>query len=91
MSATELDYRPVFVGEGKAKLEALKASSSPANRDAARQALLAEAEQRLLDEVVVVPICFPRACDVVGELNGLGEEAAWANGSFLGSLRDVKR
>ena len=75
----------------KTKLEALKGSPTPANRDAARQALLAEAEQRLLDEVVVFPLLFPKTADLLGEVKGLGEEAAWKNCAFFGSLRDAVR
>lgn len=75
----------------KAALEALKATPGAAQRDAARQALLGEAEQRLLDEVVVVPLLYPRAAEVLGDVKGLGEEAAWQNGGFLGSLRDARR
>ena len=76
----------------KAKLEALKASPTSAARDALREALLGEAEQRLLDEVVVYPLLFPKTHDLLGPaLKGLGEKPAWDNCAFLGSLRDASR
>jgi ABC-type oligopeptide transport system substrate-binding subunit len=77
--------------ETKSRLAALKASPSPAARDALRQALFLEAEQRLLDEVVVFPLLFPKTCDLLGAVKGLGEPAAWANCAFVGSLRDATR
>lgn len=77
--------------ETKSALAALKASPSASTRDALRQALFLEAEQRLLDEVVVFPILFPKTCELMGPLKGLGEPAAWANCAFVGSLRDVTR
>ncbi len=77
--------------EAKSRLAAHAGGPTAASRAALRGALLAEAEQRLLDEAVVVPVMVLRAADVLGPLKGLGEEAAWANGTFLGSLRDVSR
>ena len=75
----------------KLKLQALKSSPTKEARDELRLALLAEAEQRLLDECVVTPLVFPRRADVLGALKGLGEDAAWKNCSFVGSLRDAAR
>lgn len=75
----------------KARLEAVKGSPSASTRNAARQALLAEAEQRLLDEAVVYPLLYPKTCDLVGAVKGLGADAAWANCAFVGSLRDATR
>lgn len=73
----------------KERLAAAKASLSESTRSALRQALLAEAEQRLLDEAVVVPLVFLRTPEVLGPVKGLGEEAAWSNCAFVGSLRDA--
>lgn len=77
--------------EAKSRLSAHKAGPTAASREALRLALLAEAEQRLLGEAVLVPLVFPRLADVVGAVKGLGEEAAWDNCAFVGSLRDVTR
>jgi ABC-type oligopeptide transport system substrate-binding subunit len=71
------------------KLEALKASANDTSRAAARQALLGEAEQRLLDELVVVPLIFPRVGEVLSGIQGIGTDAAWANCAFVGSLREA--
>jgi ABC-type oligopeptide transport system substrate-binding subunit len=71
------------------RLEALKASPSDTARAAARQALLGEAEQRLLDEFVVVPLLFPRVGEVLSGIQGVGSDAAWANCAFVGSLREA--
>ncbi len=73
----------------KERLAAAKDSPSETTRSALRQALLAEAEQRLLDEAVVVPLVFLRTPEILGPVKGLGEEAAWANCAFVGSLRDA--
>jgi ABC-type oligopeptide transport system substrate-binding subunit len=75
----------------KELLASVKASPSEANRSALRQALLLEAEQRLLDEAVVVPLAFLRTPEVLGGVTGLGSDAAWSNPAFVGSLRDAKR
>lgn len=75
----------------KELLASVQAGASEANRSALRQALLVEAEQRLLDEAVVVPLVFVRTPEVLGDVTGLGSDAAWSNPAFVGSLRDAKR
>jgi ABC-type oligopeptide transport system substrate-binding subunit len=71
-------------------LAAVKSGANDTNRAGLRQALLAEAEQRLMDEAVVIPLVFVRTAQLFGAVDGLGSDAAWAQSTFVGSLRDVK-
>jgi ABC-type oligopeptide transport system substrate-binding subunit len=73
-----------------AKIEAAKTGVESA-KEALRQALLVEAEQRLLSEYVVVPIAFPRRAELVQDVKGIGSEEAWKNPAFVGSLRAATR
>jgi ABC-type oligopeptide transport system substrate-binding subunit len=74
----------------KAKADAAKAGGAKARSDL-RLALLGEAERRLLDQYVIVPLCFPKRAEVVGDVKGLGSEAAWKNPTFFGSLVHATR
>jgi oligopeptide transport system substrate-binding protein len=73
------------------KLTAAKGGSADALA-ALRLQLLLEAERRLLDEFVVVPVAFPRLADLIAaSVKGLGSDQAWNNAIFVGSLATVER
>jgi ABC-type oligopeptide transport system substrate-binding subunit len=72
---------------GDARLRAaLDGAGTPAGQEALRRALLAAAEQRLLDEFVVLPICVLREAELAGRIKGWGSDVAWRNPGFVGAL-----
>ena len=70
---------------------ALSAATNEAGRERFRQQALAKAEQRLLDEYVIVPLCVMNEGFLGGRLTGLGSDAAWQNPAFVGSLWNAKK
>jgi ABC-type oligopeptide transport system substrate-binding subunit len=70
-------------------LEAAKADT-PEAREALRREAMAVAEQRILDEYVVVPLLFLREATLLSpKVHGLGSDQARRNPGFVGSLVSV--
>ena len=87
-------YRTKFFNKVKADAAlraALEAATSDATREAFRCAALKAAEQRLLDEYVVLPICMMQEAELGGVLKGFGSDTAWQNPGFVGALWHVTR
>jgi ABC-type oligopeptide transport system substrate-binding subunit len=56
-----------------------------------RREALAAAERRIMDEYVVVPLCFLKEAILVGDVKGLGSDGARRNPGFIGALWHVDR
>ncbi|MFM8979216.1 MAG: hypothetical protein ACKOSS_01945 [Planctomycetia bacterium] len=67
-----------------------RATPGEAALEGLRAALLGQAEQRLLEEAVAIPLVVLRQAEVLGPLTGLGSEAAWAQPGFEGWLGDLR-
>lgn len=67
------------------------AKGSAAARARFRQDVLVAAERRLMEEFVVVPLVYLREATLLKGLSGLGEDLAWSNPGFVGSLRSAMR
>jgi hypothetical protein len=74
----------------EALLPAARAKTAP-GRAALRAALLAAAERRLLDAVLVVPIAWTARASFTAGAKGMGDPPAWRNPAFAGSLRGLTR
>jgi len=67
------------------------AKGSQEGRARFRLEALAAAERRILSEYVVVPLLFVQEATLMGDVKGLGEDAARQNPGFVGSLRSATR
>lgn len=64
----------------------LDGARDPKGEPAKRLQMLAQAEKRLLDEYVVLPLAVLREAELGGKVKGWGSEAAWRKPGFVGAL-----
>ncbi len=72
---------------GLPDLEAVVNAAQASDRPRLRRALLAAAEQRLLDQYVMVPLLQLSRAELARQGRTLGSDAAWATPGFVGWLR----